>query len=217
MVDCKDIKFCSQELLKIIKREKDIKIVDERRIILLFNEYIDRLIFNITALASLMCLKLGIKKILNEHVNFLMKYLNKYCKTSKRPERPNRKFMNNMKGGAFNTAQFFGIDESNRYKVQNEGVDLLNIDFNNNIARPEIGLMTGGRKCSKLNRIVMMKMKSVFKHFNVKIEKTSLEMIMNKFNEVLDDLTDKIKKIKGSTVDYNNVKNILYKTKIMKK
>ena len=216
MVDCKDIKICSQELLKIIKAEKDIKPVDERKILLLLSEYIDRLIFNIGALSSLLCLKIGIKRVLKEHSNFLMHYLNKYCKT-KSKSKPSRKNSNSMKGGAFNTAQFFGVDESNRYKVQNEGADLLKIDFNNNIARPEIGLMTGGQKCNKLNKIVKKKMKSVFAHFGVKIDNDSLEIIMNKFNDVLDDITDKIKKTKGSAVTYSNVKIILSKGKIMKK
>jgi len=218
MVDCKDIKICSQELLKIIKAEKDIKPVDERKILLLLSEYIDRLIFNIGALSSLLCLKIGIKRVLKEHSNFLMHYLNKYCKTkTKSATKPSRKNSNSMKGGAFNTAQFFGVDESNRYKVQNEGVDLLKIDFDNNIARPEIGLMTGGQKCNKLNKIVKKKMKSVFAHFGVKIDNDSLEIIMNKFNDVLDDITDKIKKTKGSAVTYSNIKIILSKGKIMKK
>lgn len=224
MVDCKDIKICSQELLKIIKAEKDIKPVDERKILLLLSEYIDRLIFNIGALSSLLCLKIGIKRVLKEHSNFLMHYLNKYCKSkskskskTKSASKPSRKNSNSMKGGAFNTAQFFGVDESNRYKVQNEGADLLKIDFNNNIARPEIGLMTGGQKCNKLNKIVKKKMKSVFAHFGVKIDNDFLEIIMNKFNDVLDDITDKIKKTKGSAVTYSNVKIILSKGKIMKK
>ena len=56
MVDCKDIKICSQELLKIIKSEKNVK--EEQKIIKLLSEYIERLIFNITALASLLCLKI---------------------------------------------------------------------------------------------------------------------------------------------------------------
>jgi hypothetical protein len=218
MVDCKDIKICSQELLKIIKAEKDIKPVDERKILLLLSEYIDRLIFNIGALSSLLCLKIGIKRVLKEHSNFLMHYLNKYCKTkTKSATKPSRKNSNSMKGGAFNTAQFFGVDESNRYKVQNEGTDLLKIDFDNNIARPEIGLMTGGQKCNKLNKIVKKKMKSVFAHFGVKIDNDSLEIIMNKFNDVLDDIIDKIKKTKGSAVTYSNIKIILSKGKIMKK
>ena len=214
MIDCKDIKICSQELLKNIKTVKNIKQEDERKIILLLSEYIDRLIFNIAALSSMLCLKIGIKRILREHANFLMKYLNKYCKSKKTSS---KKIRNRMNGGAFNTAQFFGIDESNRYKVQNEGMDLLKIDFNNNIARPEIGLMTGGRMCNKLNKIVNKKMKSVFTYFDVKIDKNSLEIIMNKFNEVLDDITEKIKNTKGSIVTYNNVKIILSKDKIMKK
>jgi hypothetical protein len=100
MVDCKDIKICSQELLKIIKAEKDIKPVDERKILLLLSEYIDRLIFNIGALSSLLCLKIGIKRVLKEHSNFLMHYLNKYCKTkskSKSATKPSRKNSNSMK------------------------------------------------------------------------------------------------------------------------
>jgi ribosomal protein L12E/L44/L45/RPP1/RPP2 len=60
-------------------------------------------------------------------------------------------------------------------------------------------------------------MKSVFAHFGVKIDNDSLEIIMNKFNDVLDDITDKIKKTKGSAVTYSNVKIILSKGKIMKK
>jgi hypothetical protein len=77
--------------------------------------------------------------------------------------------------------------------------------------------MTGGGKCNKLNKIVKKKMKSVFAYFNVKINNNSLEIIMNKMKEVLDDITDKIINRKGSVVTYDNVKNILAKDKIMKK
>lgn len=208
MVDCKDIKICSQELLKVIKTEKNIK--DEQKIIKLLSEYIERLIFNVTALVSLICLKMGIKKIMNQHVKYILYYVDKYCKTSKKH--------NKMMGGAFNTAQFFGIDETNRYKVQNEGKDIMNCDFNNNIARPELGLMTGGKLiCKKLNRIVKMKVKNVFKYFNMKIKNSSLNIIMNKFDEILNDLTYKIKSIKGDYINYNSVKKIVYTGNIMKK
>ena len=208
MVDCKDIKICSQELLKIIKSEKNVK--EEQKIIKLLSEYIERLIFNITALSSLLCLKIGIKKIMDEHVKFILHYINKYCKT--------KQTINKMKGGAFNTAQFFGVDETNRYKIQNEGSDIMNCDFNNNIARPELGLMTGGKvMCNKLNRIIKMKVRHVFKHFNVKIKISSLEIIMNKFDNILKDITYKIKNNKGDTINYNIVKKIIYKSNIMKK
>jgi hypothetical protein len=207
MVDCKDIKICSQELLKIIKSEKKVK--EEQKIKSLLSEYIERLIFNITALASLLCLKIGIKKIMDEHVKFILHYIDKYCKTKQK---------NKMKGGAFNTAQFFGVDETHRYKIENEGTDIMNIDFNNNIARPELGLMSGGKVvCNKLNRIIKMKVRQVFKYFNVKINSSSLDVIMRKFNDVLNDVTDKIKKSRGDTINYNIVKKVIYKGNIMKK
>jgi hypothetical protein len=123
-----------------------------------------------------------------------------------------------MKGGAFNTAQFFGVDETHRYKIENEGTDIMNIDFNNNIARPELGLMSGGKVvCNKLNRIIKMKVRQVFKHFNVKIKSSSLDVIMRKFNDVLNDVTDKIKNSRGDTINYNIVKKVIYKGNIMKK
>jgi hypothetical protein len=211
MTECKDIKFCSRELLKIVKSGKDIKIIEEQKILKLLSEYIERVIFNITALASLLCLKLGIKKIMNEHVKFLLQYINKYCKT--------KDTKMSMKGGAFNTAQFFGIDETNRYSVKNEGTDLLRVDFNNNIARPEIGFVGGGYNvfCSKLNRILKIKVKYVFKYFNMKIENKSLELIMLKFNDILRMVTVDIKRIRGNVIKYNDVKKILYKGNIMKK
>jgi len=211
MTECKDIKFCSLELLKIVKSEKDVKIIEEQKILKLLNEYIERLIFHITALASLLCLKMGIKKIINEHVKFLLQYINKYCKTKNKNV--------SMKGGAFNTAQFFGIDETNRYSVKNEGVDLLRVDYNNNIARPEIGFVGGGSKvfCSKLNKILKIKVKHVFKYFNVKIENRSLEYIIQTLNDILRNVTIDIKSIHGNVIKYNDVKKILYKGNIMKK
>ena len=124
-----------------------------------------------------------------------------------------------MDGGAFNTAQFFGIDETNRYSVNNEGTDLLRVDFNNNIARKEIGIVGGGNRvfCSKLNSILKIKVKNVFKYFNVKIENKSLEFIMLKFNDILRMITDDIKHIRGNVIKYDDVKKILYKGNIMKK
>ncbi len=46
MVDCKDIKLCTLELMKSIKRRKPINKMDEGKIVMLMNIYIDKLIFN---------------------------------------------------------------------------------------------------------------------------------------------------------------------------
>ena len=55
MTDCKDIKICSLELLKRIKHYKRVNKADEEKIINIMNIYLDKLIFNITALCALLC------------------------------------------------------------------------------------------------------------------------------------------------------------------
>jgi hypothetical protein len=126
------------------------------------------------------------------------------------------KGMKDMQGGAFNTAAFFGIDESSHYKVENVGTDVMNMDFSNNIARPALGLQMSGGSCSKLNKIVKMKMKKIFSHFNVKIGDKSLDIIMLKFNDILNDLTEKLNNSKSSELKYSNFTKLIYKSKIMK-
>ena len=222
MADCKDIKICSLELLKKIKHHKRINKIDEEKIVKLMSVYIDKLIFNITSLCALLCLKMGIKKILDSHVNYLLFYINKYCKSSRFNNKgtmtngTTTKGSKGMKGGAFNTAAFFGVDESRHYKVENVGTDVMNIDFSNNIARPALGLQMTGGSCSKLNKIVKMKMKKIFSHFNVKIGDKSLDIIMLKFNDILNDLTEKLNNSKSSELKYSNFKKLIYKSKIMK-
>jgi hypothetical protein len=52
MIDCKDINLCSIELMKSIKRHKPVNKMDEGKIMMLMNIYIDKLIFNIASFMS---------------------------------------------------------------------------------------------------------------------------------------------------------------------
>ncbi len=217
MTDCKDIKICSLELLKRIKHYKRVNKADEEKIINIMNIYLDRLIFNITALCALLSLKMGVKKILDNHMNYLLYYINKYCNSSRINNKSSKGTrVSGMKGGAFNTAAFFGVDESKHYKVENAGRDVMNCDFNNNIARPALGLQMTGGACLKLNKIVKLKIKKVFKHFNIKVSDKSLEIIMAKFNDILNDLTKKLGNSRNTELKFSNFKKLIYKNKIMK-
>ena len=75
--------------------------------------------------------------------------------------------------------------------------------------------MTGGA-CLILNKIVKMKMKKIFSNFNVKIDDKSLDIIMLKFNDILNDLVEKVNNSKSSELKYSNFKKLIYKNKIMK-
>ena len=61
-----------------------------------------------------------------------------------------------------------------------------------------------------------MKMKKIFSHFNVKISDKSLDIIMLKFNDILNDLTEKLNNSKSSELKYSNFTKLIYKSKIMK-
>ena len=248
MVDCKDIKLCTLELMKSIKRRKPVNKMDEGKIVMLMNVYIDKLIFNIASLCALLCLKMGVKQILNNHMSYLIHYINKYCNSSritsksttvivsikggsgqkqsqKQSQQQSQKqsqqkqsqlSQGGMRGGAFNTAAFFGVDESRHYRAENVSGDIMNIDFANNVARPALGLQMTGGACSKLNKAVKKKMKKIFNNFNVKISDKMLDVIMEKFNDILKEFVKKLTDTKAAELKYANFKKIVYKSKIMK-
>ena len=231
MVDCKDIKLCTLELMKSIKRRKPINKLDEGKIVMLMNIYIDKLIFNIASLCALLCLKMGVKQILNNHMSYLIHYINKYCNSSRitgnsttvivsikgsNGQQQNKLSRGGMKGGAFNTAAFFGVDESRHYRAENVSGDIMNIDFANNVARPALGLQMTGGACSKLNKVVKKKMKKIFNHFNVKISDKMLDVIMEQFQEIINNFIKKLTDTKATELKYANFKKLIYKSKIMK-
>jgi len=234
MINCKDIELCTLELMKSIKRRKPVNKMDEGKIVMLMNIYIDKLIFNIASLCALLCLKMGVKQILNNHMNYLIHYINKYCNSSRITSKSSTVIVSmkgikkggqqsqqshtssGMKGGAFNTAAFFGVDESRHYKTENVQGDIMNIDFTNNIARPALGLQMTGGACSKLNKTVKKKMKKIFGHFNVKISDKMLDVIMEKFNEILQNFVKNLTDTKSNELKFANFKKLIYKSKIMK-
>ena len=231
MIDCKDIKLCSLELMKNIRRRKPLNKIDEGKIVMLMNIYIDKLIFNIASLCALLCLKMGVKQILNNHMNYLIHYINKYCNSSRitgnsttvivsikgsNGQQQNKLSRGGMKGGAFNTAAFFGVDESRHYRAENVSGDIMNIDFANNVARPALGLQMTGGACSKLNKVVKKKMKKIFNHFNVKISDKMLDVIMEQFQEIINNFIKKLTDTKATELKYANFKKLIYKSKIMK-
>jgi hypothetical protein len=187
-----------------------------------------------------------------------------------------------MRGGAFNTASFYG-DVENAYRAENEGTDIMRIDYQNNLARPALGLsnMTGGGNvggyegggcgcnktggcgkgcgcskggnscgslansrggnscglkssmvnggagrrtakrparlfsCKKLNVIIMRKLKEVFRHFGVTVNKSSFKILVTKFNTILTELISKFHKVSGD-ITLSKAKAVFKNYKIMK-
>jgi hypothetical protein len=197
---------------------------------------------------------MGVKVILNNHMKYLIQYINKYCNSSRITSKSTTVLVSikggsssssnksqqgqsqqgqsqqgqsqqgqsahsskgGMRGGAFNTAAFFGVDESRHYRAENVSGDIMNIDFANNVARPALGLQMTGGACSKLNKAVKKKMKKIFKHFDVKISDKMLDVIMEQFNKIFNNFIEKLTDTKASELKYANFKKLIYKSKIMK-
>ena len=126
-----------------------------------------------------------------------------------------------MSGGAFNTAAFYGAIEP-QYSKDNATSDLLKIDFEGGIARNALN-MTGGRgfvhntpNCIKLDKIILKKIRNIFKFFNIKVEKAAVDNIKTKYDAIIEDLLHCIKNIKGE-ITCKKVDALILKSKIMKK
>ena len=225
MDKCKEITFCAKELLRTHRlRVSD---ANKKEVVALLSNYIDLLIFNIVAVVSIICANIGVKKVILQHVHYLSKYIDKRCckkgkaGASAKPVR--------MSGGAFNTAAFYGVSEP-RYSVENAGRDLLTIDFTSGMARNAIPMMGGGiggsgnnahphlktPSCIKLDKIIIRKIKNVFKFFGLAVNKDAVAHLKTKYDAIVEELFESMKKAKGELTPAK-VSQFINKSKIMKK
>jgi hypothetical protein len=214
---CKEITFCAKELL----RTNRIHIEDnhKKEVVVLLSNYIDLLIFNIVAVISIICANIGVKKVISQHIQHLTKYIDKRC-LNKRAKAAGAAGAGSkkMSGGAFNTAAFYGVAEP-QYSASHEGGNLQNIDFTGGIARNALDMTgggSGGSACVKLDKIILKKIRNVFKFFNMKVDKEAVAHIKAKYDTIIQDLYECIKKIKGD-ITASKVASVIKKSKIMKK
>lgn len=212
MDKCKEITYCAKELLRSHKIYIN-DITNRNEIIVSLSNYIDLLIFNIVAVISIICANIGVKKIITTHIQYLSKYIDKRCLN-----RNGSKKTTKMSGGAFNTAAFFGAVEP-QYSKDNDTSDLLKIDFDRGIARNALPMLGGGAftpNCNKLDKIILKKIRNVFKFFNIKVDRQAVDHIKNKYDMIIEDLLHCIKNIKGE-ITCKKVDLLINKSKFMKK
>jgi hypothetical protein len=211
MNKCKEITYCAKELLKTHKIH--INVIHKNEVIISLSNYIDLLIFNIVAVISIICADIGVKKVITSHIQYLSKYIDKRCLN-----RSVSKKTTKMSGGSFNTAAFFGAIEP-QYSKDNDTSDLLNIDLAGGIARNAIPMIGGAMftpNCNKLDKIILKKIRNVFKFFNMYVDKNAVENIKSKYDMIIKDLLHCIKNIKGE-ITCKKVDLLINKSKFMKK
>jgi histone H3/H4 len=88
---------------------------------------VENIVFNLISIASLIAFINNSKMVTDKTIQILNKYVIEKC--------------GKVKGGGGSIvlpSEFYGVD-SNRYSASNAGSDVLTIDFNNGILRPQIG------------------------------------------------------------------------------
>lgn len=211
MVLYEDIKVCIADIFDNHKIQS-LK-GDKVKIIKFLTDYIEKLIFNIVATCCMICYKVGILKLTETHFIYMKKHIDKRCSMGK---------TKSFSGGTFNTASFYGIEEP-RYSVNNKMGNVADINFDKNIARPELGFlgykMGGGgnpKSCNKLEKIVKRKIINIFKFFKINTTKSVRDLFNKIFHEYLNSLIKMLIKSKGE-LTLIKVKKMLSKSKIIKK
>lgn len=209
---CKDIHFCVIELLKKhnIKCQKN----EEEKIIRSLAQYMEYLIFNMVSVVCMICSVINIRRLQHEHMQYMEKEINKRCTIVKPQKRIG------MKGGVFNTAAFYGVHEP-QYTEANKMSDIMNVDWQKNIARPQLNIAFGSQSggasdCSKVDKLILKKIYSVFKYYKVSAKKNVRMRFVAMFNRYVEQLFYLLKK-SAKLLTYKKVQSVLSRTKIMKK
>lgn len=144
--------------------------------------YIDTLVFNIVSIGSIIAHLNNSNKIKKENINIIKNYIQENCN-----------FKYHSKGGGDYSlpSEFYG-NNSDRYHENNKGQDVLIVDWNKGIARPEINLFSGGGT-KKLN-VIIEYIKKILIYYKITASKDILKELLNIFEHHLKCLLNNLKK-----------------------
>lgn len=213
-VMCKDIKYCSNEMLKYNK----IRCVpaDHAKIVEQLSYYIEYMLFNMITVVCIISFSVGVNKLFDSHMNYLQVYVDKRCSMQKKPRQTNK---TKQRGGVFNTATFFGQHES-QYSAANSTADVMQANIQAGLARPALfstlnGQQGGGSKCARLDKYIVRKINSIFRFFKLSTEKNVALTFLKLFNKYMSELFTKIKKSCKTELTAQKLERVLSRTKIM--
>jgi hypothetical protein len=174
------------------------------------SSYIDALIYNIITIASIISILNGDKCIKKENLNIIKNYIEDRCSIK-------YKKRNSMTGGTFNTAEFYGINEP-MYKPENQGGDILGIDWSKGIIRPQIGGSTKSKskdikKCISY-KFIKTHVKRILKYHNITASSKILEELIDIIDHHIICLVKSIKSC-GKTLNIKCIEAVVNKSKIL--
>jgi hypothetical protein len=163
--------------------------------------YIESIIFNIITIASVITFINDCKSINKETLDILKKYIHQTC--------GDNHLMKGGGGAIVYPSEFYGVNSGN-YAATNNQVDVLPINFNSTVIRPQIG---GGVRNEKSPITAIIKKFLVY--FNLKASNDIIKQIVHIIDSYIDCLMKKLKHTsKDKQLSSSTIKKVIKSTKV---
>lgn len=186
------------EYVKSSINKNGINVKDDKTINYL-TEYFENIIFNVVSIASIITYINNCKTINSKSIEIVKKYLDSMCGVA-----------SVKKGGcAILPSEYFGVD-STRYSPAN-GIhtDVLQVDFNNGIARPQIG---GGSSQKKIQPIPA-NIKNILNYYKLKASKDIIAKLTKLIEGYIKCLMQQLK-LQNKKISCITIKKIIKSNKL---
>ena len=141
----------------------------------LIEDYVNTLLFLIASFSAISTISIGEKKISKKIISQIKAIMNQEFNT---------KSDKKMKGG-MSSPVFYGVTEP-QYSASNQGADILTINFEDGLARPQIG--------GAANKIIITKLQNMIKHYNVTASKQVVNELYKIYEHYFNCMIDALKK-----------------------
>lgn len=162
-------KICNFSDKFFIENKIKINMKERAKIITRFSLHVEYVIFNVVSMLCLIAILNDSDRIIDKTINVAKKYIENKCEFKYPKVTPNK-----QNGGRLGSATFLGATD-NRYMDTNSTNDILPVDFESGLARPQIGGKSSNNKI--LKKIVMSYINNILSHHNVKANKEIKECI----------------------------------------
>lgn len=167
---------------------------------------IENIIFNVVSIAAIITFINNCKTIHKQSIEIIRKYLNNMCGSTS-------KILKGGGGSIVLPSEFYGVN-SNRYSISN-GIqtDILNVDFNNGLLRPQIG---GGKSKSNSNKslnVIYNAICEILEYYKLKASKETKNKITKLIEKYISCLIMKLKE-EDKKISLSIIKKILKSNKL---
>lgn len=201
-------KLCNFSDKFFIENNIKINIKERAHVITRFSLHVEYVIFNVVSMLCLIAILNNSDRVIDKTIQVARKYIENKCEF-KYPKLKTGGLL--QSGGRLGSATFLGATET-MYSATNPTNDILPVNFESGIARPQIGGKHSNNKI--LKKIVMSYVNNILSHHNVKASKEIKEEIFEIAKFHVDCLINCIKSKK--TVSISIIKECVNKHKVLR-